>query len=322
MSFFRIHDGATDRKINLKMVEKVSYPVLSALSRDELKQVLVQEKTPHRPDNTSSNAYAEAFARSLLGIAPWLNLGPDDTEEGQMRKEYLDIVVKAFDNFNDPKAKDYIKLNGGGQKLVEAAFISLSLLQSPIIWDSLSNTTKANLEANLRVALHDSGKYKNNWVLFPATVEAALHKYTTYNTTKWMEEGINLINSWYKGDGMYGDGTNFHNDYYNSLVMHPLLTACVEYLKSINHALGKKYSCFMKRSARYAEVCTCDLEVIPRSWRDTSMPMPHTPLLGAQRLIVLDSSTISPTVLCATTWPPSKQREPFAQLSLLLWRSS
>ena len=239
-----------------------------------------------------------------------------------MRKEYLDIVVKAFDNFNDPKAKDYIKLDGGGQKLVEAAFISLSLLQSPIIWDSLSNTTKANLEANLRVALHDSGKYKNNWVLFPATVEAALHKYTTYNTTKWIEEGINLINSWYKGDGMYGDGTNFHNDYYNSLVMHPLLTACVEYLKSINHTLGKKYNCFMKRSARYAEVCTCDLEVIPRSWRDTSMLMPPTPLLVAQRLIVLDSSTISPTVLCATTWPPSKQREPFAQLSLLLWRSS
>ncbi|KAK8803693.1 hypothetical protein WA158_001387 [Blastocystis sp. Blastoise] len=247
-------DGAVDRKISLEMVEKVSYPVLEALSRDSFRKEFIQEKTPHRPDNTSTNAYAEGFARSLMGIAPWINLGPSETEEGKMRAQYLNLTVKAFKNFNDPKAKDYILLNGGGQKLVEAAFFALSLLQAPILWENFDNETRVNVESNLRRALHDSGKYKNNWVLFPACVEAALLKYTSYQGTTWIEEGVNLINGWYKGDGMYGDGSSFHMDYYNSLVMHPLLTACVELLKEKGHSMGSKYDCFMKRSARYAYI--------------------------------------------------------------------
>ena len=28
---------------------------------------------------------------------------------------------------------------------------------------------------------------------------------------------------WYKGDGAYGDGPEFHWDYYNSFVIHPML---------------------------------------------------------------------------------------------------
>ena len=28
---------------------------------------------------------------------------------------------------------------------------------------------------------------------------------------------------WYKGDGIYGDGPQFHWDYYNSFVIHPML---------------------------------------------------------------------------------------------------
>ena len=31
------------------------------------------------------------------------------------------------------------------------------------------------------------------------------------------------MNTWYKGDGVYGDGPPFHWDYYNSFVIQPML---------------------------------------------------------------------------------------------------
>jgi hypothetical protein len=33
---------------------------------------------------------------------------------------------------------------------------------------------------------------------------------------------IHLFKIWYKGDGIYGDGKDFHWDYYNSFVIQPM----------------------------------------------------------------------------------------------------
>ena len=38
-----------------------------------------------------------------------------------------------------------------------------------------------------------------------------------------IEKAISSHEQWYKGDGVYGDGENFHLDYYNSYVIHPML---------------------------------------------------------------------------------------------------
>ena len=35
---------------------------------------------------------------------------------------------------------------------------------------------------------------------------------------------------WYKGDAWYGDGEDYHLDYYNSLVIHPMLTEVLQVL--------------------------------------------------------------------------------------------
>jgi hypothetical protein len=34
---------------------------------------------------------------------------------------------------------------------------------------------------------------------------------------------VNVHETWYKGDGFYGDGPDFHWDYYNSFVIQPML---------------------------------------------------------------------------------------------------
>src|ERR1700739_1438383 len=38
-----------------------------------------------------------------------------------------------------------------------------------------------------------------------------------------VDYAIRTLDTWYKGDGVYGDGPEFHWDYYNSFVIHPML---------------------------------------------------------------------------------------------------
>ena len=38
-----------------------------------------------------------------------------------------------------------------------------------------------------------------------------------------VDYAIRTMNTWYKGDGVYGDGPEFHSDYYNSYVIQPML---------------------------------------------------------------------------------------------------
>ena len=61
-----------------------------------------------------------------------------------------------------------------------------------------------------------------------------------------------FLGEWYKGDGWYGDGASFHLDYYNSLVIHPMLTevlmVCSKHGLRNAEALGVQ----QKRLSRYA----------------------------------------------------------------------
>ena len=39
---------------------------------------------------------------------------------------------------------------------------------------------------------------------------------------------------WYKGDGMYGDGPQFHWDYYNSYVIQPMLLNVLDTISKVS----------------------------------------------------------------------------------------
>src|SRR5690606_24080870 len=54
---------------------------------------------------------------------------------------------------------------------------------------------------------------------------------------------------WYKGDGVYGDGPNYHADYYNSFVIQPMMLDVLMHINYDNRTLELT----KKRASRYAE---------------------------------------------------------------------
>ncbi len=53
---------------------------------------------------------------------------------------------------------------------------------------------------------------------------------------------------------MYGDGVDFHMDYYNSFVIHPMLTDVLVVMKKHNIEGADFLDTQLKRHARYAEI--------------------------------------------------------------------
>jgi hypothetical protein len=92
--------------------------------------------------------------------------------------------------------------------------------------------------------------------LFSAIIEAALLKFGGEADMMRIDYAIKQHMLWYKGDGMYGDGPEFHFDYYNSFVIQPMLLEIIQaMIEKNNKAEDKKlYEEVMKRSQRYAEI--------------------------------------------------------------------
>lgn len=66
---------------------KIGHPVLDALSKNELKKNSPLEMSSKAVNDRSKFTYLEAFSRTLSGIAPWLELGSDNSIEGKLRKK-------------------------------------------------------------------------------------------------------------------------------------------------------------------------------------------------------------------------------------------
>ncbi|HEY5465064.1 MAG TPA: DUF2264 domain-containing protein [Hanamia sp.] len=251
-------DGMQERAYLVKTLVKIANPVLMALSKNELKKTMpVESSGDHREKFT----HLEAFGRLLSGIAPWLELGPDNTPEGKLREKYIDVVRVCLHNATDSTGSDYMNFNCCGQPVVDAAFLAQGLLRAPHqLWDPLDKTTKQNIIAAFKKCSEIS-HFQNNWVMFSATIEAALYK---FNGSFDRDETIGYVDqclSYYKGDGTYGDGKDFHWDYYNSFVMQPML---IDVLKTIieedsmqnisDKPIQNKYELVLKRAQRYAEI--------------------------------------------------------------------
>ncbi len=109
------------------------------------------------------------------------------------------------------------------QLLVEAAFLAFALCRAPtILWKSLDTTIRFRLTEALR-STRRIRPYLNNWQLFSAMIE----RFLLMSQENWdpmrVEFALQSHSQWYKGDGIYGDGPEFHWDYYNSYVIHPFL---------------------------------------------------------------------------------------------------
>lgn len=243
--------GAADRAFCVQTLTNIAGPVLISLADGKLKQAMPKHDWER---GRESFAPLEAFGRTLAGIAPWLELGPDNTPEGKLRAHYIDLAVKSLVNATDPQSPDFMNYTRGGQPLVDAAFLALGLLRAP---DQLWGKLDAHQRSNVVAALKSSCAIKpgeSNWLLFSATIEAALWQFTGECDTKPIEYAVQRHEQWYLGDGTYGDGAQFHWDYYNSYVIQPMLLAVLRVCADKTNALGDLYPKMLARAQRYAEV--------------------------------------------------------------------
>ena len=243
--------GAADRAFAVQTLTNIAAPVLTSLAANRLKQDLPQYSW--EGDHTN-NAPLEAFGRTLAGIAPWLELGPDDSAEGRLRARYIDLTVQALANATDPESPDHLNFTHGGQPLVDTAFLALGLLRAPHqTWDRLTPQQHTNLVAALQ-ATRSIKPGENNWLLFSAIIEAALWQFTGNCDRQRIEYALQRHEQWYLGDGTYGDGHEFHWDYYNSYVIHTFLLAIVKVCADQKDPLGEIYPKILARARRYAVV--------------------------------------------------------------------
>jgi len=77
---------ADDRAYCVSLLTKIARPVLTALSKGTLKKSMPVEASPKTADGRRQVTHLEALGRTLAGLAPWLELGPDNTPEGALRQ--------------------------------------------------------------------------------------------------------------------------------------------------------------------------------------------------------------------------------------------
>lgn len=252
-----------DREYFVDMLVKIADPVLKNLAEDKLKAKMPVEKALNPYGGREEVTHLEAFGRTLAGMAPWLELGSDDSSEGQLREKYIQLALAGIENATNPSAKDYMNFTQGGQPLVDAAFLAEALIRAPTqLWDRLSLEVKQNVLSAFKNTRSISPPYMN-WLLFSGMIEAALLKFEGKADMMRLEYALFKHDEWYLGDGMYGDGPDFHWDYYNSYVIQPMILDILGILADQKEQLshwrykGKfidQADVFLDRARRYAAV--------------------------------------------------------------------
>jgi hypothetical protein len=243
-----------DRAYWIKTLDRIVRPVLSALARRQLRATMPVETNPTNRTDRRQYSHLEALGRTLAGIAPWLELGPDDSDEGKLRAELSELARKCIDAGTDPASPDHMNFTTGGQPVVDAAFLSHAIVRAPgQLWAKL----EPRVQENLARALQSTRTIKpnmSNWLLFSAMVEAALCSVGREWKTEPVDFAITKHMEWYKGDGLYGDGATFHWDYYNSFVIHPMLIDVVAAVSAQRKNWEASREPILARARRYAAI--------------------------------------------------------------------
>ena len=242
-----------DRSAWLSALHRISYPLLDNLAKGELRKNMPVESIAADMQKRREVTHLEAFGRLITGISTWLELGPDETIEGKLRAKYIDLTLKSIANAVNPASPDYLNFNNGRQPLVDAAFLAHGLLRAPTqLWAKLDKVTQERVIKELKSSRVIKPS-ETNWLFFSAMVEAALKEFTgewEYDRVKY---ACDRFAEWYKGDGWYGDGAEFHLDYYNSFVIHPMMVEVLAVMKKNGIESAIPYDLELERYARYAE---------------------------------------------------------------------
>jgi hypothetical protein len=248
----RTASSASDRELWVNVMRRLADPVLTNLAQGTLKARMPVEQAPGA--DRRSVTHLEALGRLLAGIAPWLELPADETPEEQVRAKYRGLALQAIARAVDPSSPDFMNFTRDRQPLVDAAFLGQGLLRAPrALVAGLDESTTRHLVAVLESTRTIVPGY-NNWLLFSATVEVALKQLGAEWDRLRIDYALRQHEQWYKGDGAYGDGPDFHWDYYNSFVIHPMLLDVLDACAGESSAWKQMMPRVEQRARRYAAV--------------------------------------------------------------------
>jgi len=243
-----------DREYWLEVVKRVSVSVLEALNKGQLRARMPVEAAPGLVEARSKSTHLEAFGRLLSGLGPWLESTPADGAEAALQARYREWARAGLHYGTDPAAADYMNFGATPQSLVDAAFLALGILRAPKqMWEPLDKTTKGNLVKALQ-ATRQVLPGQNNWLLFAAMVEAGLCFMGEWWDPMRVDYAIQQHKEWFVGDGTYGDGPHFHWDYYNSLVIQPMLLQVLETVQAKSPTWSSLRPVVLERAQRYAAI--------------------------------------------------------------------
>ena len=235
-------------------LERLASPVLSHLAAGTLKREMPVESVTGNVADRRKYTHLEAFGRLLAGIAPWLEADLPASPERDLQQRYRTLARDAMRMATDPSSADFLNFHEGGQPLVDCGFLAQGILRAPgELWTKLDNGTKKNLAAALSAARVIQPPF-NNWLLFAATVEAALATMGEPWDTMRIDYAIREHQQWYAGDGVYGDGPHFHFDYYNSYVIQPMLVDVLRAMRPHARTWESFAADTMARARRYAAI--------------------------------------------------------------------
>jgi hypothetical protein len=239
-----------DRKFWVDSLVKISEPVLEALANGKLKATMPVEGESDRSNFT----YLEALGRTLTGIAPWLECKDLEGDEEALRQKFCILSRKAIDSATDPASPDFMNFSYEYQPIVDAAFFAHGILRAPTeLWEKLEERVKVNL-INALKATRTRKPYFCNWLLFSAMIETALYKMGSDWDPMRVDYAIKQHEQWYVGDGMYGDGPEFHFDYYNSFVIQPMLVDIIRTMGKECDEWGALKESILERAKRYGGI--------------------------------------------------------------------
>ena len=240
----------------MQFAERYAVPPLEDLAKDSYAPK-VDAGTP-RKDGKG----LEAFARIVYSLGSWVFAKHVDTTEYEdtVKLKLSKLMVSAFEVLFTPGNRN--TAIPCDQDIIDYGYLNLAIvdmLNSPYVGCGLLERVSTGARTrfdNYKNWLKDFCPLANNWMLMAVIPEIySLETKYPYDAMRiW--SAVNLTLSNYKGDGIYGDGRDLHLNYYNSLVIHPVLDFIEDYESELTAIpnLGTALEPQRARSDRYAAV--------------------------------------------------------------------
>ena len=203
-----------DRAYWTAMARRLAGPVLTHLAAGTLKRAMPVECATGNPAERARYTHLEALGRLLCGLAPWLESGDAPDLAAQARGPSVRRSIRSLPTSSiSTKAANRWSIAASSPKRYSARLANCGSPWSraqgePGCGAGLFARHHARLQQLAALLRHHGG---------------ALALMGERWDTMRIDYALRQHQQWYKGDGVYGDGPQFHWDYYNSFVIQPML---------------------------------------------------------------------------------------------------